>query len=281
MKNKYSIIILTFFLIQLISFPANGQTNYLNGSWSDTDFNPGGKFGDWADALDHDLLDIETRIYIKNTKDNVYIALFTVLNETISNIGLVLDSNHDLTLADDMKYVTASNVKTDYYFTSISSLIEDTEDDFSSYVSNIIIGGVSGKFIEFKFPLIPPTSQLLTDPVIIDPSDYLIGFDIVYGFENGSQLSLSQGIRTSFNGDASGFLTIVLASPGRYKTPDFSPPSSSPPTQTQTTASTTETEGGFREGIGGASPGYTIIETLFVLGLSTLLIISFRRRNHK
>jgi hypothetical protein len=259
----------------------NAEGNYLYASWSDHDIVLDSDYENWTDALGHAVPSLQSQIYLKNTKEYFYIAIFHYSNFVISNVSVTLDTNHDLTTANDMKLVTSSNLDKDYYFTGVNTLLEDTNKDFDAKFDNeFILAGTTGSFTEFKIPLIPPASQILIDLVVIDPSDYLIGFDIAFGLNNGSYYSISQGMASNNNGDASNYLTVILAPPGRFKTPDFSPPTSFV-TSSTTEASTTTGDGNLpgddlRDA--AAATGFSIIDSVFIIiGVFTVFLILKRR----
>ncbi|MHA1990798.1 MAG: hypothetical protein ACW981_13560 [Candidatus Hodarchaeales archaeon] len=285
-KTKIMIFIIFNILIGSV-LTINAQGNYLYASWSDHDIVLESDFENWTDALGHSVPSLQSQIYLKNTKNYFYIAIFHYSNFVISNVSVTLDTNHDLILADDMKLVTSSNIDKDYYFTSVNSLLEDTNKDFDARFDNdFVLAGTSGSFTEFKIPLIPPASQILIDLVVIDPSDYLVGFDIAFGLNNGSYYTISQGMASSNNGDASNYLTVILAPPGRFKTPDFSPPTSFVPSTTS--SSSTITDDGYKPGDEysstetlAAGAGFTVMDTVFILVGTIALFLTLKRRGSK
>ena len=282
--HKRKVLIISIINLMVLSvLIVDAQNDYLYASWSDEDVSLTSEYANWTDALGHSLSKIQTELFLKNTRDYFYIGIFHYSGLNVINVSIILDTNHDLLIADDVKSITNTGILKDYYFPNENLLIADADSqaNFNAKFDNSFnLGATTGIFVEFKIPLIPPVSELLTDLVVIDPSDFLVGCDVAFGLNNGSNFSYSQGLTNNYVGDASNFLTVVLAPPGRFKTPDFAPPSSIvTSTETSTKSSSTTEEGGLPGG--ASSPGFTGLDSLLILILSTGIIIPIKRRMNK
>ncbi|MFV2016438.1 MAG: hypothetical protein ACC656_13485, partial [Candidatus Heimdallarchaeota archaeon] len=170
------------------------------------------------------------------------------------------------------------------YFVGSSSFAIQSSINFKSEVSQITyIDGSANYLFEFKIPLDSATPT--TDLQISDPSDYLLGFDVI-SIHDTTMFSEALGEISSFTSSATNYATLILAGPGKFAIPDFEPDtisSSPPPTSSLnppafTSAPTDNKDVYTSQASPAATPGFTIgiIEVL----VFTALIIIFLRRKH-
>ena len=101
--------------------------------------------------------------------------------------------DHDQKFADDVKIMFANQNKSDGYFYQSSALSVQSGTYFDGIIyQSTYIDGKTYNFYEFVIPLNPNSDPRL-DMYISDPSDYMLGFDLIE-IVNSSLISWSRGV---------------------------------------------------------------------------------------
>ena len=285
-KNNVKIIIIIFIGSLLIfQIPAKAQESFVYSVRAQKTPSEH-SLEDYTDAESVTLnsnLSIK-ELYIKNSESNLYIGLRVEVNDLFKGVALVFDVDHDQKYADDVKILYANQNKSDGYFYQNSALSLQGSTYFDGAIYQVsYIDGKTYILYEISIPF-TPNSNPTTDMFITDPSDYMLGFDIVE-ILNGSLYSWTRGSLGSENtiqkldSQASSFYTLVLAGPGKFAVPDFNPvvttasqssSSSSSSAQIQTKANTVNVSA-----VTKASPGFE-----FYFLIIALPIIFWVRKIH-
>lgn len=221
-------------------------------------------------------------MYVKNSESALFIALRVTDRNNEAGVALVFDVNHDLEWAEDVKIVTRSGfTREDAYFQGGSSLSYQSSTQFTAEVNTFTyIDGSAQVLYEFRIPFTSydPTKDLY----VIDPDNFMLGLDVVMIFDS-DVISLTQGTLDSLddvNSNVDGFVTLVLAGPGRFLIPDFEPSAVQHDNATSTQTSTQYTQGG--DGYDYAETAATNLDTFSIIASVTLIFLSttlIRRRN--
>ena len=231
MKINYVKLIILIFIGSLLVFqtPARAEDSFLYSVRAQK--TPSAhSLTDYTDAesvtFNSNLLIKE--LYIKNSESYLYIGLRVEVNASFKGVALVFDVDHDQKYADDVKILYANQNKSDGYFYQNSALSLQSNSFFDGAIYQVsYIDGKTYDLYEFSIPF-TPNSNPTTDMFITDPSDYMLGFDIVE-ILNDSLFSWNRGSLGTENtiqkldSQASSFYTLVLAGPGKFAVPDFNP----------------------------------------------------------
>lgn len=225
-------------------------------------------------------------LYVKNSETNLYLAFREVSNSSLKGLALFFDVDHDRVFANDVKILYSNQTKADGYYDQNSLLSLQPTPEFSGVIQPITyIDGKTYNLYQFDINFNPsnnPNFNPAKDMYIPDPSDYMLGFDLVeittHGLISWSRgnLTAQSSIQSIQNvpSTASSFFTLVLAGPGKYQVPDFNPVAVTSNTISQTSANTappaSNTNANITNGAKG-SPGFEL--PILVIGLVGIIII--------
>lgn len=233
-------------------------------------------------------------MYIKNSESDLYIALRVTNTSDLQGIALVFDVDHDQKFANDVKILFNNQTKLDGYFNQNSALSLQSQTFFTGAVSSIsYIDGKTYKFYQFDINFNPGSNSNYnptTDMYIPDPNDYMLGFDLIE-ITNAGIISWSRGNLTTANSildlssNASSFYTMILAGPGKYAVPDFSPvATTNPPASSSIVTAATSTytavinKGETTSMAMQASPGFEILGLMLAIPFVAIFKRSLSRR---
>lgn len=284
---KKIVIVIFFTSLMMIQGPNQGQSSYVYSVRAQkTTFNH--TLDDYSDAesisINWNML-VRT-IYIKNSENTLYVGLCALQNSSLKGIALIFDVDHDQKYAEDVKILFVNDTKEDGYFYQYSALSLQATTFFDGGVYQVTyIDGKSYNLFQFSIPL-NPNSDPTVDMFISDPSDYMLGFDFVE-ILNSSLISWTRGnleienTILKLDSNASSFNTLILAGPGKYAAPEFSPVVQN--NQSYVASSSTQTnklEQPQREIASASTPGFEfyilIIALLIPIGVKK--IISRRKK---
>lgn len=286
-KNlKFSVLFLLVCILASNTFVEGQSDEYFYSLRSQSNNNLNGNLSDYKDSskikIDNDdPLSSVREIYIKNSETHLWIGVRTTQIESLVGLAILFDSDYDTMYADDGKILYLNNSKIDGYFRGESLLAIQTTQNFLGKVSEITyIDGGKYNLFEYRIPF--DTNDPGKDLQIPDPSDSLLGLDIVSIYSNVSLFSLANGESNSLISNAENFSTLILAGPGKFGVPDFSPDvitSSVSPTSNQADSSQIvdyDSQADYAAASTGFEIGY--IELILFLPIIVITVIK-RKRN--
>ena len=292
--NIVFIVIITVILFGQV-YSSSAQDSYIYSVRLQKSISLPATLADFSDAeaisLNAGLFTKE--MYIKNSESDLYIALRVTNNASLQGIALVFDVDHDQKFTNDVKILFNNQTKLDGYFNQNSALSLQSQTFFTGAVSSIsYIDGKTYKFYQFDINFNPSSNSNYnptTDMYIPDPSDYMLGFDLIE-ITSGGLISWTRGNLTDTNSilalssNASSFYSMILAGPGKYAVPDFSPvATTNPPASTSVVTAATSTytavinQGETTSMATKATPGFEILGLMITIPFVIILKRSLSR----
>ena len=293
--NIVFIVIITVILFGQV-YSSSAQDSYIYSVRLQKSISLPATLADFSDAeaisLNAGLFTKE--MYIKNSESDLYIALRVTNNASLQGIALVFDVDHDQKFTNDVKILFNNQTKLDGYFNQNSALSLQSQTFFTGAVSSTsYIDGKTYKFYQFDINFNPSSNSNYnptTDMYIPDPSDYMLGFDLIE-ITSGGLISWTRGNLTDTNSilalssNASSFYSMILAGPGKYAVPEFSPvATTNPPASTSVVTAATSTytavfyKGETKSMATKATPGFEILGLMITIPFVIILKRSLSRR---